>query len=441
MPSSCAACLKEGASSICSRCKCTYYCNIQCQRANWKQHKKICKSLTQSNKTNSIDDEKSILTNQDTKQLKEFVSKINRNVLCNHIVENCIWDMNNLNELINTLQNIKQPTNFNAPKWINKVNPIAYDYNNGYSFGFKDLTILRFESIKITKEFLNIFTHSNDHLKTLQIDDCSFSDQMHINFLKHFFHKNKNNNKLETLSLWEWEYGNTTRHQLFTNYLIRSKSLKSLTIRLYSQSKYTPNLSVLIHSKLENIYLYGMNHNDINYIINGKSDLLKILKQCKYLNEIKLDAEAIMYDIIPNVKEGGTITSEMFAIVDKLVQLFCLFKNLLHDLQRLYHSNGIKLQSFGKLDMKGAVSKYFIQILDEKYNDNNVPLNRYKCIIIKLSNKYISESSDFCINIDWNTRYSILEWINLYCYDNTHNNEFGEQQYCEMYCLFEKCRK
>eukprot|EP01084_Bolivina_argentea_P313337 542615_1 len=42
MPGLCAACSKKDASSICGRCKCTYYCDVKCQRLHWKQHKKTC---------------------------------------------------------------------------------------------------------------------------------------------------------------------------------------------------------------------------------------------------------------------------------------------------------------------------------------------------------------------------------------------------------------
>eukprot|EP01084_Bolivina_argentea_P248527 415742_1 len=48
----CHTCQQEGVSSLCSRCKCTYYCNIKCQRADWKYHKKICKSLAQKRQIN-----------------------------------------------------------------------------------------------------------------------------------------------------------------------------------------------------------------------------------------------------------------------------------------------------------------------------------------------------------------------------------------------------
>eukprot|EP01084_Bolivina_argentea_P233745 393611_1 len=41
--SQCAACSKEGATACCSACKYVFYCNIKCQRKNWRQHKKECK--------------------------------------------------------------------------------------------------------------------------------------------------------------------------------------------------------------------------------------------------------------------------------------------------------------------------------------------------------------------------------------------------------------
>eukprot|EP01083_Nonionella_stella_P064191 167079_1 len=55
MPSSCATCNKIGATALCSACKCTYYCNKDCQRKHWKQHKKICKMIKEQGqqKTNT----------------------------------------------------------------------------------------------------------------------------------------------------------------------------------------------------------------------------------------------------------------------------------------------------------------------------------------------------------------------------------------------------
>eukprot|EP01084_Bolivina_argentea_P273171 465260_1 len=50
MPSRCALCSKTGATSICSGCNMTFYCNINCQRKHWKCHKKSCKSLAQKHK-------------------------------------------------------------------------------------------------------------------------------------------------------------------------------------------------------------------------------------------------------------------------------------------------------------------------------------------------------------------------------------------------------
>jgi len=38
-------CLKVGA-NICSRCRSTYYCSIECQKRDWKQHKHRCTSLS-----------------------------------------------------------------------------------------------------------------------------------------------------------------------------------------------------------------------------------------------------------------------------------------------------------------------------------------------------------------------------------------------------------
>jgi len=40
----CASCNKPAAPSRCKRCRLASYCNSVCQRAHWKQHKKLCKS-------------------------------------------------------------------------------------------------------------------------------------------------------------------------------------------------------------------------------------------------------------------------------------------------------------------------------------------------------------------------------------------------------------
>eukprot|EP01083_Nonionella_stella_P157575 511704_1 len=55
MPSSCAKCNKTGATAVCGACKCTYYCSRDCQRKDWKQHKKICKMIKEQGqqKTNT----------------------------------------------------------------------------------------------------------------------------------------------------------------------------------------------------------------------------------------------------------------------------------------------------------------------------------------------------------------------------------------------------
>ena len=45
MPADCAACSKPNATATCSACKCTYYCDPNWQRIDWKKHKKLCKSL------------------------------------------------------------------------------------------------------------------------------------------------------------------------------------------------------------------------------------------------------------------------------------------------------------------------------------------------------------------------------------------------------------
>eukprot|EP00536_Pseudo-nitzschia_multiseries_P009717 jgi/Psemu1/288637/fgenesh1_pg.279_\ len=44
----CQVCQKE-ASKKCSRCSLAWYCTVECQRTDWKQHKSVCNSEFQSN--------------------------------------------------------------------------------------------------------------------------------------------------------------------------------------------------------------------------------------------------------------------------------------------------------------------------------------------------------------------------------------------------------
>ena len=37
-----AGCASEEASSVCSRCQAVRYCSRECQRADWKAHKRMC---------------------------------------------------------------------------------------------------------------------------------------------------------------------------------------------------------------------------------------------------------------------------------------------------------------------------------------------------------------------------------------------------------------
>jgi TPR repeat protein len=36
----------EGSLSLCKGCRCIYYCNRECQKAHWKEHKAICKRIS-----------------------------------------------------------------------------------------------------------------------------------------------------------------------------------------------------------------------------------------------------------------------------------------------------------------------------------------------------------------------------------------------------------
>lgn len=41
----CDYCQKDGALARCSKCKCAYYCNVDCQKKHWKLHKTDCQHL------------------------------------------------------------------------------------------------------------------------------------------------------------------------------------------------------------------------------------------------------------------------------------------------------------------------------------------------------------------------------------------------------------
>ena len=42
----CDKCKKVKAKSCCSKCKSAYYCGVECQRSDWKEHKVVCKKVS-----------------------------------------------------------------------------------------------------------------------------------------------------------------------------------------------------------------------------------------------------------------------------------------------------------------------------------------------------------------------------------------------------------
>ena len=38
----CAKCGQPGAKKRCTQCKKVYYCSVDCQRANWEEHRRCC---------------------------------------------------------------------------------------------------------------------------------------------------------------------------------------------------------------------------------------------------------------------------------------------------------------------------------------------------------------------------------------------------------------
>lgn len=54
-PRNCHFCLKPATSNLrCSRCKNAYYCNQNCQKADWKTHKTYCMMLDEDHQTQMI---------------------------------------------------------------------------------------------------------------------------------------------------------------------------------------------------------------------------------------------------------------------------------------------------------------------------------------------------------------------------------------------------
>lgn len=45
MGTECANCGHPGATKRCGRCKTTYYCQKECQRSDYKAHKRVCAQL------------------------------------------------------------------------------------------------------------------------------------------------------------------------------------------------------------------------------------------------------------------------------------------------------------------------------------------------------------------------------------------------------------
>eukprot|EP01083_Nonionella_stella_P146359 460205_1 len=76
-------------------------------------------------------------------------------------------------------------------------------------------------------------------------------------------------------------------------------------------------------------------------------------------------------------------------------------------------------------------------VFEHEYGVNS-KIHRYKCIAIALANKYIYASADFCINVSYKTRGSVLAWIAQYCYDD-REKELESQQFSQIYHLFDRC--
>eukprot|EP01083_Nonionella_stella_P176382 616890_1 len=79
-------------------------------------------------------------------------------------------------------------------------------------------------------------------------------------------------------------------------------------------------------------------------------------------------------------------------------------------------------------------------VYEKQYGEESMTkMDKYKCIVIALAEKYIYDSGDFCINIHYKTRCRLVDWIHVNCYDK--DKDFEGAQFCEMYDLFERCRE
>lgn len=53
-PSMCQVCKAVGKMLVCSKCRREYYCSVECQRKDWKHHKRICTSPTKTVPTDNM---------------------------------------------------------------------------------------------------------------------------------------------------------------------------------------------------------------------------------------------------------------------------------------------------------------------------------------------------------------------------------------------------
>ena len=82
MPSRCCTCRSRNASLLCAGCKSVYYCNVDCQREDWKLHKQWCESKSpKKRKTDDLssftDEERALIRKlQKRPELSIFTAKL-----------------------------------------------------------------------------------------------------------------------------------------------------------------------------------------------------------------------------------------------------------------------------------------------------------------------------------------------------------------------------
>mmetsp|Transcript_36120 Transcript_36120/g.34177 ORF Transcript_36120/g.34177 Transcript_36120/m.34177 type:complete len:113 (+) Transcript_36120:45-383(+) len=86
------------ATNLCSRCLTNYYCSIECQRLDWKIHKKLC-NISSNQKSSAITISKKV-----GKESRSFVGKSRGELLA--LYKSYIVKANNSSDVKKRMKNI-----------------------------------------------------------------------------------------------------------------------------------------------------------------------------------------------------------------------------------------------------------------------------------------------------------------------------------------------